>query len=200
MGLHTVSFDKLDHHLPIRRLDLCDERDVRSGRAGEVSVLELGRVRLGGLGGVTVVFDEFRRVREKTRMGLAVFQFGDLPILPDLIVVLIQVRNSETQRIKDLCDAIKPTLFVRGGLSDPHGVSESLNDKLVGENDAEHGQVGTATGEEEARAATFLKDTSELKSRQRRVQKQSKTTNILHNEILSNRICCLNARIAIPFT
>ena len=57
---------------------------------------------------------------------------------------------------------MNPAIFVRGSPSNPLDVSEWLNDELVGESDAQYGQVGTAAREEEARATTLLEDGLEL--------------------------------------
>ena len=58
---------------------------------------------------------------------------------------------------------IDPGIFVSGGLSDPLDVGESLNDELVGVDDAEYRQVGTTASEEERWATTLFKDALELR-------------------------------------
>ena len=50
------------------------------------------------------------------------------------------------------------------GLSDPHGVGESLNNELAGIDDAKYGQMRTTTGEEERWATTLFKDFLGLKA------------------------------------
>lgn len=99
-------------------------------------------------------------------MGFVALSFGDVPILRDLTVVLIQGYNGKAQRSEDLCKTVDPALFKSGSLSNPIGISEWLNDQLVGEYDAEYREAGTAAREKEARTATLLKDGLELGLRQ----------------------------------
>ena len=94
MGFHAIPADDLDNQLLVRRLDPDDKRDVSGVRAGGVDVLEFGPLR--SCVGLSAIFFESGRVREKTRMGLVENQSGDVWVLRDLAVVLIQSRQSET--------------------------------------------------------------------------------------------------------
>ena len=74
---------------------------------------------------------------------------GDVRRLQDLVIVLIQRVYSKVQRREDSCEVIHPGIFLSGGLSNPLDVDNSLNNELVGEDNAENGRVGTTSSEEE---------------------------------------------------
>ena len=93
MGLQTIPVDKLDNQLSIRRLDLGEKRDVCGVRAEGVDVLKFRT--LGSSIGFCAVLVESRRVREKARVGFRGSINGDIWVLPDLAIVLIQRRHGK---------------------------------------------------------------------------------------------------------
>jgi len=152
----AIPANELDDQLPIRRLDPGEKCDVRRIRAEGVDVLEFDT--LGSCTGLCGVLIEPCRVREKARVGFRGSANRDIRILPDPAVVLIQRGDSETQRCKDSCEMIDMGFFVSSSFPNPLDIGESLNNELVGVDDAEYRQVGTAASKDERRAGTLFKD------------------------------------------
>ena len=94
MGFRAILFDKLDHQLSIRRLDLGDKRDINGARTGSVDVLEFGP--LGFCVGLGSILFESGRMRGKMVVRFVENWGGDVQILQDPAVVPIQSPDSET--------------------------------------------------------------------------------------------------------
>ena len=90
MGLHAILVDEFDDQLLVRRLGLDEKRDI-SGEG--VDMLEFDM--LGPQTGFCSALFKCCRVREEARMGLIADQSGDIRILLDLTIVLIQCCHSE---------------------------------------------------------------------------------------------------------
>jgi len=118
--------------------------------------------------------------------------------LQDLVTIPIQRIHSEAQRREDSCEVKHPGIFLSGGLPDPLDVGNSLDDKLVGEDNTENGQVGTPASEEERRATTLFEEGLNLRTTLMKVGKCVRTTNLIRDKRLSDIKRSLWRRITPP--